>query len=111
MSRTITLARWTIPGTDAVADVTVQYPTLAGLRRAYTVSVQPTTFEARDGYTISRYAPSEGYRAVVADAPRYSAKQLERYATDAAVLATARAMFARVCADRGVAVPSEPVNA
>lgn len=111
-SRAITVAEWSIPGSDAVAVVTVSYPTLAGIRRAYTVDVQPTTFERYpDGAVIRRYFPREGYRAVIADAPRYSAAQLERYAADASVLATARAMFARICADRGVAVPSEPVNA
>ena len=105
-SRSITVAEWTIPGSEAVAVVTVSYPSLAGSRRAYTVHVQPTTFERYpDGVTIRRYTPSEGYRALIADAPRYSAKQLERYAADAAVLATARGMFVRICEDRGVDAP------
>jgi hypothetical protein len=105
-SRSIIVAEWTIPGSEAIAVVTVSYPTLADMRRAYTVDVQPTTFERYpDGVTIRRYTPSEGYRALIADAPRYNAKQLERYATDAAVLETARGMFARICAARGIDAP------
>ena len=104
--RTITIAEWTIPGSEAVAVVTVSYPTIAGLRRAYTVAVQPVKFERYpDGVTISRYTPSEGYRAILADAPRYNAKQLDRWSQDPRVFEAARGMFARICRDRGVAVP------
>lgn len=105
-NRSIVVAEWSIPGSEAVAVVTVSYPTIPGLRRAYVVDVQPTTFETHDGYTISRYTPSEGYRALIADAPRYNAKQLERYAADPAVLKTARGMFARICAARCAADPT-----
>lgn len=103
--RSIRIAIWNIPGSDAVAVVTVSYPTLAGIRRAYTVDVQPMTLETRDGYTVERYAPREGYRAVLEDAPRYSAKRLDTWSQDPATFETARRMFARICADRGIDAP------
>lgn len=111
MSRRIVIARWAIPGSPEHAEVEVSYPTVAGIRRAYTVSVQPLTIQRTDTGTLYRYTPSRGYRALVADAPRYSAKQLERYAADPAVLETARDMFARVCMDLGVPVPATMIDA
>jgi len=96
------IARFTIPGTDTVTVVTVSYPTINGLRRVYSVSAQPTRFETWDHGTIARYVPSEGYRAVIEEAPRYSARKLDALAADPAVLATAERMHARILADRGI---------
>lgn len=93
------IARYAIPGTDKVTVVTVSYPTFPDMRRAYSVSVQPTTFEHWDGGVVARYVPTEGYRAVVEDAPRYSAKRLDALATDPRVLEVARALHARILAD------------
>lgn len=96
------IARFPIPGTDEVTVVTVSYPSINGLRRVYSVSAQPTAFETWDHGTIARYVPSEGYRTVIGEAPRYSARTLDTYAADPEVLAIGRRMHARILADRGI---------
>jgi len=96
------IARFPIPGTNVVTIVTVSYPTINGLRRVYSISAQPTTFEREDWGTVAHYVPSEGYRTVIGEAPRYSARTLDTYATDPEVLAIGRRMHARILADRGI---------
>ena len=96
------IGRFPIPGTNAVTIVTVSYPTINGLRRVYSVSAQPTTFEAWDHGTIAHYVPSEGYRMTIEESPRYSARRLDALAADPAVRAAAERMHARILADRGI---------
>ena len=77
-------------------DVEVWYPTLRDMTRRYSLSVQPVTVR-EDGVTV--YTPTEGYRATIEDAPRYSARRLEALAADPAVLELAARMVERVRAD------------
>lgn len=101
-NRRINIAAWDMPNGE-VCKVTVSYPTVAGLDRVYSLSVQPTEV-SRDEYgTMERYNPRHGYRCTLEAAPRYGRKRLEALAADPATLETARAMFARCVA----ALPSE----
>lgn len=93
--RRITIALWDLPNGET-CKVTVAYPTVAGLTRAYTLHVQPVTVERRDGYTMERYTPSRGYRATLEAAARYSRKRLETLAEAPDTFALARALYARV---------------
>lgn len=98
--RHIHVAVWTLPnGEDA--RVTVRYPTMAGMERAYSLHVQPITMETHDGYTVERYSPHRGYRMRLEAAARYSRKRLEALAEDPAVRDLARGMFDRCVADVG----------
>ena len=107
--RSITVVEWSIPGSEQLAVVTVSYPTVAGLRRAYILDVQPVAYRYHaDGGRTKSYAPTEGYRVILEDAPRYRAKQLQRWADDPFVLETALSMLDRICRDRGVSLPIEP---
>ncbi len=96
--RRIHVAIWTLPnGEDA--RVTVAYPTMNGLERAYTLHVQPIeTRRYEDGYTVETYTPSRGYRMRLESAARYSRRRLEALAEDPSVRQLARQMFQR-CAD------------
>ena len=96
------IARLPIPGSDDVSIVTVSYPTFADMRRVYSLHVQPTRIETRDGATIYRYTPSEGYRMTIEEAPRYSARRLDALATDPHVFAMAEGLHAHVLRDRGI---------
>jgi hypothetical protein len=78
--------------------VTVSYPTFADGERVYALHVQPTSFEAWDGGVVHRYTPSEGMRARLSPAPRYSAKTLDALVTDPYVLTLAADMHARIVA-------------
>ena len=100
-NRTRTIAAFPIPGAFDVVVVTVHYPTLAGLRREYTVSAQPTRIETGEYGTIHRYNPREGYRRWIEAAPRYSAKRLETIAADPETIAIARSMYRTILVDRG----------
>jgi hypothetical protein len=99
-NRRVTIAKWDMPNGE-IAKVTVSYPTVAGLTRAYSLHVQPMTLEARDGYTMERYEPRRGYRSTLEAAPRYSLKRLEALAESPDTFTLARAMFARCMADLG----------
>ena len=92
------VTRFPIPGSDKVNVVTVSYPTFADMERVYSLSVQPTSFEAFDGGVVHRYTPSEGMRARIMDAPRYSAKTPDSLVTDPRVLSLAADMHARIVA-------------
>lgn len=94
-SRRIVIARYPLAHGRRV-DVEVWYPTLRDMARRYTLSVQPVTVRG-DGMTV--YTPSEGYRAVIEDAPRFNARRLEALTTDPQVLELAARMVARVRAD------------
>lgn len=96
------VARFPIPGSDDVSIVTVSYPTFADMRRVYSLHVQPTRIETRDGATIYRYTPSEGYRMTIEEAPRYSARRLDALAADPHVFAMAEGLHAHVLRDRGI---------
>ena len=96
------IARLPIPGSDDVSIVTVSYPTFADMRRVYSLHVQPTRIETRDGATIYRYTPSEGYRMTIEEAPRYSARRLDALAADPHVFAMAEGLHAHVLRDRGI---------
>jgi hypothetical protein len=98
--RHIHVALWDLPNGETVR-VTVRYPTMAGTERAYTLHVQPLTFERGDGYTVERYSPHRGYRMRLEAAARYSRKRLEALAEDPAVRDLARGMFDRCAADVG----------
>ena len=90
--RYIHVALWDLPNGETVR-VTVRYPTLGlerGTERAYTLHVQPLTFERGDGYTVECYSPHRGYRM-----------RLEALAEDPAVRDLARGMFDRCAADVG----------
>lgn len=99
--RRIHVAVWTLPnGEDA--RVTVAYPTLAGLERAYTLHVQPIEIRryvnecrAAEGYTVETYTPSRGYRMRLESAARYSRRRLEALAEDPTVRELARGLFER----------------
>lgn len=97
-NRRINIAVWDMPNGE-VCKVTVSYPTLTGLDRVYSVSVQPMTLEAGDGYTMERYNPRRGYRWKLETAPRYSRKRLEALAADPDTMDKARNMFRRCLAD------------
>ena len=88
---------YTFPHTDGVqtVEVTLHYPTMSGLRRAYVVSAQPLT--RRDG--ITRYYPMDGLRFVVEDSPRYNARKLAALAETPYVRAIARSLALHVGAD------------
>ena len=94
------VARFPIPGSEDVSIVTVSYPTFADMRRAYSLHVQPTRIVIRDNAAIYHYTPSEGYRMLIEEAPRYSARRLEALAADPNVLAVAERMHALVVSDR-----------
>jgi hypothetical protein len=96
--RRIHVAIWTLPNGEE-ARVTVAYPTMNGLERAYTLHVQPIeTRRHADGYTVETYTPSRGYRMRLESAARYSRRRLEALAEDPSVRELARGMFQR-CAD------------
>lgn len=94
-SRRLTIARYPLAHGRRV-DVEIWYPTLRDMARRYSLSVQPVTVR-EDGITV--YTPVEGYRAVIEDAPRYSAKRLEALAADPAVRVLAACLVERVRAD------------
>lgn len=100
--RYIHVALWDLPNGETVR-VTVRYPTLGLERgeRAYTLHVQPLTFERGDGYTVECYSPHRGYRMRLEATARYSRKRLEALAEDPAVRDLARGMFDRCVADVG----------
>lgn len=79
----------------------VAFPTLAaGGARRYSLHVQPeerVTYP--DGYTITRYTPSEGYRVAIEEAPRYSRKRLEALATHPDVLGLVQRIAERIRAE------------
>jgi hypothetical protein len=99
-NRRIAIAAWNMPSGE-IAKVTVSYPTVAGLTRAYSLHVQPMTLEAGDGYTMERYEPRRGYWSTLEAAPRYSRKRLEALAESPDTFTLARAMFALCTADLG----------
>lgn len=102
-SRSITIATFPIPSVvDIVVIVTIHYPTVAGLRREYSVSAQPTRIERDEHGTIHRYNPREGYRRWIEEAPRYSAARLAKLAADPDTLTIARGMYCQILIDRGV---------
>ena len=98
--RKINIALWDLPNGET-CKVTVRYPTVAGLTRAYTLHVQPVTFEPGDGYTVERYSPHRGYRMTLEAAPRYSRKRLETLAESPDTFTAARNLFDRCAADVG----------
>jgi hypothetical protein len=101
-NRRINIAVWDMPNGE-VCKVTVSYPTVAGLDRVYSVSVQPMTI-SRDEYgTLERYTPSRGYRWKLEAAPRYSRKRLDTLAEDPDTFDKARNMYRRCLADIGAA--------
>lgn len=94
-SRRITIARYPLaPG--RYVDVDVWYPTLRDVERRYFLSVQPVTVRP-DGITV--YAPTEGYRVRLDEAPRFNARKLAEIAADPAVLDMARLIVERVRED------------
>lgn len=102
-SRSITIATFPIPGVvDTVVIVTVSYPTIAGLRREYSVSAQPTRIERDEYGTMHRYNPREGYRRWIEEAPRYSPARLAKLAADPDTMTIARGLYLRILIDRGV---------
>jgi hypothetical protein len=90
------IARFPIPNTNKVNVVTVSYPTFPDMRRAYCLTVQPTTIVPIDFSTIHSYDPCEGYRVYIEDSPRYSARKLESLAADPAVLALVEQIHAAI---------------
>lgn len=96
--RSINIALWDMPNGET-AKVTVSYPTIAGLTRAYTLHVQPLTVETGDGCTMERYTPSRGYRTTLEAAPRYNRKRLEALAASPSTFEVARRMYERCLAD------------
>ena len=93
--RRIHVAIWTLPNGEE-ARVTVAYPTMQGLERAYSLHVQPIERVTHsDGYVIEYYTPSRGYRTRLETAARYSRRRLEALAKDAQVRELARGMFER----------------
>lgn len=102
-SRSITIATFPIPGVaDTVVIVTVSYPTIAGPRREYSVTAQPTRIERDEYGTMHRYNPREGYRRWLEEAPRYSPARLAKLAADPDTLTIARGMYLQILIDRGV---------
>ena len=100
-NRTRTIVIFPIPGALDVVIITVHYPTIAGLRREYSISAQPTRIEVDEHGTIHRYNPREGYRRWIEAAPRYSAARLAKLAADPDTIAIARAMYRTILVDRG----------
>ena len=99
-SRRIVVARYPLSAGRRI-DVEVWYPSLRDMARRYSLSVQPVSVRD-DGMTV--YTPTEGYRASIEDAPRYSAKRLEALATDPTVLGLADRMVAQIRADEAARV-------
>lgn len=102
--RRIVIARYPLSAGRRI-DVEVWYPVLRDLPRRYSLSVQPVSVRD-DGMTV--YTPTEGYRAVIENAPRYNEKRLAALASDPEVRALAEQMVARVRSEesaraRGVA--------
>jgi len=78
----------------------VTFPTFRDSPRRYSLHVQPLEEITReDGWTVTRYTPSEGYRINIEDAPRYSRKRLEALATHPDVLATVERIAERIRAE------------
>jgi hypothetical protein len=79
----------------------VAFPTTAsGSPRRYSLHVQPeerVTYP--DGYTVTRYTPTDGYRVAIEEAPRYSRRRLEALATHPDVRATAERIAERIRAE------------
>lgn len=97
-NRRINIAAWDMPNGE-VCKVTVSYPTVAGLERVYSVSVQPMEVTRDEHGTLERYNPRRGYRWKLETAPRYSRKRLEALAEDPDTMDKARNMFRRCLAD------------
>jgi len=94
MSRKIRIATWAMSN-GQIAVVDVSYPTLGGLKKEYTLSVQPTTV---DGSGFERYYPRQGYRYTLEVSSRFSEKKLEALSTSPDTFRIARGMFAE-CED------------
>ena len=78
----------------------VAFPTFTDGPRRYSLHVQPeerVTYP--DGYTVTRYTPTDGYRVAIEEAPRYSRKRLEALATHPDVLATVERVAERIRAE------------
>ena len=80
---------------------TVRYPTAKDVKRQYTLDVQPyETVTYSDGYVVHRYTPSRGYRCVIEESPRFSAKRLDALTGDPRVTSMVQQMVDRVIADK-----------
>ena len=83
---------------------TVRYPTAKDVKRQYTLDVQPyesvTSVTHSDGYVVHCYTPSRGYRCVIEEAPRFSAKRLDALTSDPRVTSMVQTLVDRVIADK-----------
>jgi hypothetical protein len=80
---------------------TVRYPTAKDVKRQYTLDVQPyESVTSHDGYVVQTYTPSRGYRCVIEESPRFSAKRLDALTGDPRVTSMVQQMVDRVIADK-----------
>lgn len=94
MSRKIRIATWELSN-GQIAMVEVSYPTMGGMKKEYSLSVQPTTIDDRG---MERYFPRQGYRYVLETAARFSEKRLDQLSQSPDTFRLARDMFQR-CED------------
>ena len=98
-NRSLEVYRTSHEGTLIIA--TVRYPTAKDVKRQYTLDVQPhepVTYS--DGYVVHLYTPSRGYRCVIEESPRFSAKRLDALTSDPRVTSMVQQMVDRVIADK-----------
>ena len=73
-------------GEGKVVRVTVSYHKGGLMRRGYWLHIQPMRVEVRDGFTVQSYFPTDGYRTLLVEVPRFSQKGLTQAAEKAAVM-------------------------
>lgn len=98
-NRSLEIFRTTYEGELIIA--TVRYPTASDVKRQYTLDVQPyESVTYSDGYVVHRYTPSRGYRCVIEESPRFSAKRLDALTSDPRVTSMVQTLVDRVIADK-----------
>jgi hypothetical protein len=97
MSRKIRIAHWEMSN-GQIAMVEVSYPTMAGSKKEYILSVQPTTVSNDN---MEKYYPRQGYRQVLETASRFSEKRLDELSMSPDTFELARKMWAQCEYDLG----------
>jgi hypothetical protein len=98
-NRSLEIFRTTHEGELIIA--TVSYPTAKDVKRQYSLHVQPyESVTSSDGYVMTRYTPSRGYRCAIEESPRFSAKRLDALTSDPRVTSMVQQMVDRVIADK-----------
>lgn len=98
-NRSLEVFRTTHEGELIIA--TVSYPTAKDVKRQYSLHVQPyESVTQSDGYVMTRYTPSRGYRCAIEESPRFSAKRLDALTGDPRVTSMVQTLVDRVIADK-----------